>query len=186
MKKLKFYLGPVLLILLIFAIFWQNKDSPRDIKINSYKLNEEVIYDNLGIKAKNYEPVDLGSSMALKVTYTLTNKFDENRDASTYLYSITLFHGLENSVGQNFIPPGDFPKEMLNEYFDIYYDDEDFILDPNESKDVSIYYIISKDYFTNERPLNLVFSNSLYWDKYLEYLDKGIFYYEIIDLGASK
>lgn len=64
--------------------------------------------------------------------------------------------------------------------YDTYYLPEDFIINSREEKTFEIYY---KDTSSNDYPSCLLFSNKLYMDKYKEKLNKGVFYYELIDLG---
>ena len=162
-----------------------NQDKPQNIEIKSYSINEDINFDGLEIRLTDISKTDNDkgeniSANRIKATYKVKNKTDENLDALPYILSLTYNKGLDESFGQNIIDSDKELKKMNKLSYDTYYLPEDFIINSREEKTFEIYY---KDTSSNDYPSCLLFSNKLYMDKYKEKLNKGIFYYELIDLG---
>ena len=162
-----------------------NQDKPQNIEIKSYSINEDINFDGLEIRLTDISKTDNDkgeniSANRIKATYKVKNKIDENLDALPYILSLTYNKGLDESFGQNIIDSDKELKKMNKLSYDTYYLPEDFIINSREEKTFEIYY---KDTSSNDYPSCLLFSNKLYMDKYKEKLNKGIFYYELIDLG---
>lgn len=162
-----------------------NQDKPQNIEIKSYSINEDINFDGLEIRLTDISKTDNDkgeniSANRIKATYKVKNKTDENLDALPYILSLTYNKGLDESFGQNIIDSDKELKKMNKLSYDTYYLPEDFIINSREEKTFEIYY---KDTSSNDYPSCLLFSNKLYMDKYKEKLNKGVFYYELIDLG---
>ena len=162
-----------------------NQDKPQNIEIKSYSINEDINFDGLEIRLTDISKTDNDkgeniSANRIKATYKVKNKTDENLDALPYILSLTYNKGIDESFGQNIIDSDKELKKMNKLSYDTYYLPEDFIINSREEKTFEIYY---KDTSSNDYPSCLLFSNKLYMDKYKEKLNKGVFYYELIDLG---
>ena len=162
-----------------------NQDKPQNIEIKSYGINEDIDFDGLEIRLTDISKTDNDkggniSANRIKATYKVKNKTDENLDALPYILSLTYNKGLDESAGQNVVDSPKELKKMNKTSYETYYLPKDFIINSREVKTIEIYY---KDTSANDYPSCLLFSNKLYMDKYKEKLNKGIFYYELIDLG---
>ena len=62
------------------------------------------------------------------------------------------------------------------------YKDKDFLINPNATKDFIFYYYLSKEISNTNKFLYI--DNSLYENEFKSYLDEGVLYYKVLDVGS--
>ena len=188
MKKFLIALAAVFALYLPFGIYRANKDKPHDIEIKNYKVGEEIDYGDLSIAIKDYDFIQNNNkkrkAYSLMVKYQVRNNTDRKLDSSKLMFGIQYRNGFRDSVVQNLKPGEDIPVNIDLDMYDHYYGDDDFIIEGNDSKEFYLYYSVFSEEDYRKYPSCLRMPSKAYSSKYKAKLDKGIFYYEIVEVGA--
>lgn len=190
MKKIKYCLLGVGLVLFSFFYYRANVGKPHDIEIKKYHFGEKIEYNNSEIilKKKQLVAQDLGNNekrLLLPINYEIQNNNNEEMNALSIISDIVFFNGLSEGIAQNFHPTGK-QEDKNAKGFNKDYESSDFILKAKEKKNFELYYPIYEEKDYKKFPSCLKFPNSLYWDKYGEKLKNGKFYYEILEWEVKK
>lgn len=188
MKKFLIGLVAVFALYLPFGIYRANKDKPHDIEIKNYKIGEEIDYGDISIAVEDYDFIQINKkkrkAYSLRVKYQVRNNTNKKLDSSKLMFAIQYRNGFRDSVVQNLKPGEDMPVNIDLDIYDHYYGDDDFIIEGNGSKEFYLYYSVLSEEDYRKYPSCLRMPSTAYSSKYKAKLDKGIFYYEIVEVGA--
>lgn len=188
MKKFLIGLVAVFVLYLPFGIYRANKGKPHDIEIKNYKVGEEINYGDISIVVKDYDFIQNNNknrkAYSLKVRYEVRNNTNKKIDSSKLMYGIQYRNGFRDSIVQNLKPGDDIPVNIDLDIYDHYYGDDDFIIEGKGSKEFYLYYSVFSEEDYRKYPSCLRMPMDAYASKYKAKLDDGIFYYELVEVGA--
>lgn len=180
MKKLLYLVIPLALFIILYTRV--NSNAPKEIEIQTYKEGEVIDLNNCSLTASHEDLLDKEYFSILPIEYSVTNNNDDSYDCSKIIYNMVVYNGYGESVASNINAfPDDIPQDQIPHPYDLEYEPSDFIVNPGETKDFTLYYAVNRDEL-KKFPTCIKFANNLHKDTYDNKLANGVFYYEIIDL----
>lgn len=184
MKKSLFIIVPLALFTFLYLLV--NRQTPKNMEIHTYHEGEIIECNNCEISVRQKDLIDQEYFSIMPIEYNVKNNNQNAYDCSDILFNMIFHNGYGESVAQNInYFPDDFPQDQIPHPYDLEYELSDFIVNPGETKDFTLYYAVNRDELKNY-PTCIKLANNLYKDTYNNKLENGTFYYEIIDLGLVK
>ncbi len=177
-KKSQKILCIVALFICALFIINKNRKYPSKDIIDTYSRDKLVELGDFSIKLEDSFLYKKGIDgyPVVGVNFIIKNNSKEILDLSDLYYKLVLYDKFDNSYMQNM----DFNNG--ESIYNPIYKDKDFLINPNATKDFIFYYYLSKEISNTNKFLYI--DNSLYENEFKSYLDEGVLYYKVLDVGS--